>query len=243
MRFNHLQPPFDNPAIRRAVIGAITQSDYMMALNGPDKSLWRDDVGYFAPGSPLANDAGMDRLMGKRDLAKVRKDIGAAGYKGEKVAMLVAVDVPYLKIMGEVNADVFKKIGLNVDYQAVDWSTVSQRRAKTDPPEAGGWSVYSIYDNGSNQVNPASHVWLRGTGKSAGFGWPTSPKPRRFATLGFRPKPSTNRRRLPPISSCRPLKTCPTFRWGSQYPLPVIAAISQACSMANRCSWNIKRQA
>ena len=65
----------------------------MMALNGPDKSLWRDGVGYFAPGSPLANTAAMDRLMGKRDLAKTRKDIEAAGYKGEKVAMLVAVDV------------------------------------------------------------------------------------------------------------------------------------------------------
>ena len=41
LRFNHLHPPFDNPAIRRAILGAITQSDYMIALNGPDKTLWR----------------------------------------------------------------------------------------------------------------------------------------------------------------------------------------------------------
>ena len=68
--------------------------------------------------------------------------------------MMVAVDVPYLKIMGDVTADLFKQIGLNLDYQAVDWTTVSQRRAKMEPPSAGGWNVYCIYDNGSNQLNP-----------------------------------------------------------------------------------------
>src|SRR4029077_2524152 len=102
MRFNHLHPPFDNPALRRAIIGAITQSDYMIAINGTDKELWKDDVGYFVPGSPLATNAGMDKLNGKRDLAQVKSEIEKAGYKGEKIAMMVAVDVPYLKIMGDV---------------------------------------------------------------------------------------------------------------------------------------------
>ena len=176
MQFNHLHPPFDNPALRRAIIGAITQSDYMIAINGTDKELWKDDVGYFVPGSPLATNAGMDKLNGKRDLAKVKSEIEKAGYKGEKIAMMVAVDVPYLKIMGDVTQDLFKQIGLNLDYQAVDWTTVVQRRAKMDPPSAGGWNMYSINDNGVNQLNPASHFILRGNGKSATFGWPSSPK-------------------------------------------------------------------
>src|SRR5690606_20420354 len=38
MRFNHLHPPFDNPAIRRALLGAVKQSDYMIAVNGVDPS-------------------------------------------------------------------------------------------------------------------------------------------------------------------------------------------------------------
>lgn len=45
-----------------------------------------------------------------------------------------------------------------------------------DPPSAGGWNMYSINDNGVNQLNPASHFILRGNGKSATFGWPSSPK-------------------------------------------------------------------
>ena len=176
MRFNHLLPPFDNPAIRRALIGAVTQSDYMVAINGADKTLWRDNVGYFLPGSPLANDAGMAALTAPRDLAKVKRDLEAAGYKGERVAMMVATDVSYLRIMGDVTADLFKKIGMNVDYQAIDWTTVVQRRIKQDPIENGGWNLFVINDNGVNQLNPASHLWLRGNGKVAAPGWPTSPK-------------------------------------------------------------------
>jgi peptide/nickel transport system substrate-binding protein len=36
MRFNQLHPPFDNPAIRRAVLGAIDQADVMNAVAGTD---------------------------------------------------------------------------------------------------------------------------------------------------------------------------------------------------------------
>jgi peptide/nickel transport system substrate-binding protein len=175
MRFNQLLPPFDNPAIRRALLGAITQSDYMIAINGADPSLWRDKVGYFLPSSPLANDAGMDALTGPRDLARVRTDLERAGYRGERVAMIVATDVAYLRIMGDVTADLFKKLGINLDYQAIDWTTVVQRRSKMDPVEAGGWNMFCINDNGVNQLNPASHLWLRGNGKAAAPGWPTSP--------------------------------------------------------------------
>ena len=164
------------PRSRRAIIGAIAQSDYMIAINGTDNTLWKDDIGYFVPGSPLASNAGMEKLTGKRDLAKVKSDIEKSGYKGEKIAMMVAVDVPYLKTMGDVTQDLFKQIGLNLDYQAVDWTTVVQRRAKMDPPSAGGWNMYCINDNGVNQLNPASHFILRGNGKNASFGWPTSEK-------------------------------------------------------------------
>jgi peptide/nickel transport system substrate-binding protein len=176
MRFNQLLPPFDNPKLRRALLGAVTQSDYMLAVNGEDHSLWRDNVGYFCPGTPLASDAGMEALTGRRDLEKVKRDIAASGYKGERIALMVAVDVLYLKLMGDVTADIFRKVGLNVDYQSIDWTTLVQRRIKMDPIDQGGWNVYVINDNGINEVNPAGHLWLRGNGKEAPPGWPTSAK-------------------------------------------------------------------
>lgn len=241
MRFNQLHPPFDNPGIRRAIIGSITQSDYMIALNGPDKSMWRDGVGYFAPGSPLASEAGMDKLTSKRDLAKVRKDLETAGYKGEKVVMMVAVDVPYLKIMGDVSADVFKKIGLNVDYQAVDWSTVSQRRAKMEPPEQGGWSVYAIYDNGSNQVNPASHTWLRGNGKAAGFGWPTSPKIEELRAAWFQAKNLDEQKKLAVAIQLQAFEDVPYIPLGQSIPFTGYRSNLTGVLNGQPVFWNIKR--
>ena len=65
MRFNQLLPPFDNPAIRRAIVHAVQQSDYMQAVQGEDRSTWRDGVGYFCPGTPMASDAGMENLTAR----------------------------------------------------------------------------------------------------------------------------------------------------------------------------------
>src|SRR5262249_50853343 len=41
IRMNHLLPPFDNPAIRRAILGAVSQEDNMIAVAGTDPSMWR----------------------------------------------------------------------------------------------------------------------------------------------------------------------------------------------------------
>ncbi len=176
MRFNWLQPPFDNPAIRRAFFPAIVQSDYMIAMNGDDRSRWRDGVGYFCPTMPMANDAGMAALNGPRSIDAAKRALEQAGYKGEQVVLLAPGDVPYAKILADVTADLFRRVGLNLDYQAMDWGTLVQRRAKTDPLDKGGWSVFQTNWTGPDQGNPATHVFLRGNGRQGSPGWPDMPK-------------------------------------------------------------------
>ncbi|MCW3473497.1 ABC transporter substrate-binding protein [Limobrevibacterium gyesilva] len=176
MRFNHLQPPFDNPAIRRAMLGAIKQADYMTAVNGENADMWRDHVGYFCPNTPMASDAGIEALTGPRDLDQVKRNLAAAGYKGEKVVLLGPMDIPSTKALAEVTADLLKRLGMNLDFQAMDWATVVQRRVKTDPVDQGGWSIFQTSWSGLDQFNPAGHVFLRGNGRNAAPGWPTSPK-------------------------------------------------------------------
>ena len=73
LRPNHLYPPFDKPAVRRALMGAIDQKEFMIAAMGEDTSLWPVPEGFFPPLSPLASDAGMAALTGKRDYAEVKK--------------------------------------------------------------------------------------------------------------------------------------------------------------------------
>ncbi len=175
LRMNHLQPPFDNPALRRAVLGAVTQSDFMQAVAGTDPHDWRDGVGVFCPGTPLASDAGMSVLTGPRDMAKIKAAVAASGYKGERVVVLGASDIASSKALSDVGQDLLKQMGLNVDYQVSDWGTIVQRRAKMDPVEAGGWSVYHTFWSGLDQFTPATHAFLRANGKAAGPGWPSSP--------------------------------------------------------------------
>lgn len=176
IRFNQLQPPFDNPALRRAVLGAVVQSDYMQAVAGDDRRLWADGVGYFCPGTPLASGEGMAALTGPRDLARSRREVEASGYKGERVALMMPSDIPSVAALAEVTADLFRKLGLNLDGQAMDWGTAVQRRTNMEPVEKGGWSVFQTSWSGTDHLTPATHIFLRGNGRAAAPGWPASPR-------------------------------------------------------------------
>ncbi len=140
LRFNHLYPPFDNAGIRRALLGAFSQTDMMTAVAGDDRSMWKAGVGFFQPNSPCASDAGMEKLNSPRDLAQVKRDLAAAGYNGEKFVFLVPTDLPAINAMSEVAADIFRKLGMNMDYQTLDWATVAQRLNSQEPLDKGGWS-------------------------------------------------------------------------------------------------------
>ena len=117
-------------------------------------------------------------FSGRRDYDGVRRAIAAAGYKGEKTVILAPTDFPLLKAMADVCADVFQKSGLNVDYQAMDWGSVVQRRTKKESIAQGGWSVFNTFWAGLDQFNPVGHVFMRGMGEGAGAapGWPSSPR-------------------------------------------------------------------
>src|SRR5258708_37695930 len=52
MRMNHLQPPFNDVRIRRAVMMAVNQEDYMRTTFGDDTSLWRTCLSEFPCGTP-----------------------------------------------------------------------------------------------------------------------------------------------------------------------------------------------
>jgi peptide/nickel transport system substrate-binding protein len=176
MRLNHLHPPFNNPAIRRAVLSAFDQSDFMLAVAGDDKAMWHAPVGFFTPGSPMANDEGLSVFRGPRDYAKVKRDLEAAGYKGEKVVLLGSTDPTFILGLSEVAADLLRKCGLNIEYLLSDWGTLTTRRSSREPVEKGGWSCYMTALTGIDTANPALSAPLRGNGLQAMAGWPDLPQ-------------------------------------------------------------------
>ncbi len=176
MRFNSLYPPFDNPAIRRLVVSAINQKAFMEAVAGSDPELIRTGIGLFAPGSPFATDAGVDTMRGDADPAALKQALLAAGYKGEPVVVLAASNFPTISAMAQVGADLLRRIGFTVDYQALDWGTVVQRRAVRTPPGQGGWNMFFTFLGGTGNILPAANIAVRANGADAWFGWPDRPK-------------------------------------------------------------------
>ena len=166
LRFNQLYPPFDNPAIRRAALKAVNQREFMTAVAGEaEPGVINDHVGFFAPSSAYASNAGMETFSANPDFAALRKEVMAAGYNGEKVVFLGAADVPRITAICQVGADILGKIGLNVDYVSTDWGTVVQRMTRTQPIAEGGWSIFGSMWGGLDWDNPAGNAALRGNGR------------------------------------------------------------------------------
>ena len=175
MRFNQLQPPFDNEKMRQAVLQVVDQRDYMTAVAGDPKN-WRTCFSYFPCGTPMSNDAGSEALGGKRDFEKAKALIKEAGYKGEPVVVMMATDQPIVNAQGLVTADLLKRLGINVDLEAMDWGTLITRRASKEPIDKGGWNLFFTWTVAPDLIDPTVIAALRGNGLQAWFGWPTDPK-------------------------------------------------------------------
>jgi peptide/nickel transport system substrate-binding protein len=196
LRVNFLHPPFDNPAVRRALLPAVDQRAFMDAAIGTDPALSRVPAGAFTPGTPLANEAGIEVLSRPRDIDLARRLLREAGYRGERVAMLSASDIPILQNLSEVAADLLRRVGFNVDFQAMDWGTHIQRRTNRGPVEGGGWSAFCTTWEGLDVSVPGSHQPIRGHGANAWAGWPSIPRLEELREAWFGAADQAEERRL-----------------------------------------------
>ena len=177
LRFNQLYPPFDNPAIRRALLPAIDQAEAMIAVAGDDPADRYDGVGIFATGTPLANDAGIEVLKGPRNYEAAKKALAEAGYKGEPIVIISPTEVAGIRDLSKIGAEQLRRAGLNIDFQEMDFGTVIRRRTNQGPPDKGGWNVFfTMIDRSIPNSNPFGSQALRADGKAAWDGWPDSPK-------------------------------------------------------------------
>jgi peptide/nickel transport system substrate-binding protein len=176
LRFNQLFPPFDNAAIRRVVLSAMDQKEIMTAVAGAEPSLIKTDVGLFVPGTPMASDVGVDITRGPKNYDKIKEDLAATGYQGERVVVLAASTIPVIFAEAQVATDVLQRIGMNIDLQVMEWGSVVARRASREPPDKGGWNIFYTYLGGMGNISPGPDIAIRASGADAWFGWPTDQK-------------------------------------------------------------------
>jgi len=169
MRMNCLQPPFDDPRIRKAVRLTVAQDEYMRASRGDDRSDWQICRSLWPRGTPYYRDEGEAMMPG--DLDRARAALREAGYDNQKVVVINPTDFPDIGPLGQVTADRLKRIGMNIDLAESDWGTVVQRRASREPVDKGGWSILHTTGGASAWSNPAKSFLVRGQGTRGWFGW------------------------------------------------------------------------
>ncbi len=173
MRFNFLQPPFNNQKLREALLYVVDQKDYVMGIAGNEAN-GHPCYSFYACGTPLASEIGAESLKGKRDFDKARQLIQESGYKGEKIVIISATDQPIVHAQSLITTELLRKLGLNVELQAGDWGTLITRRTSKEPVEKGGWSIFHTWLVGPDMLSPANMA-MANLGEKAWFGWPADP--------------------------------------------------------------------
>jgi peptide/nickel transport system substrate-binding protein len=169
-RFNSLVAPTNNPGVRRAIAKAVNQAELLkVAIGNPE--FFRTCHSVYPCGTTFENGAGSE-LMSKSSLDEARAMLKAAGYNGERIVLLATTDIPVQSAMAQYVADALKRIGMNVDAQAMDWATVLQRRASKNPVEGGGWNMFFTWWEGADLLDPVVQFALSGLGEQGAWvGW------------------------------------------------------------------------
>ncbi|MBP0444681.1 ABC transporter substrate-binding protein [Roseomonas sp. SSH11] len=165
MRFNHLQPPFNDVRVRRAVMMAVDQADYLPGVAGlPEYG--RECRSMLGCGTPYETTAGMPL---KPDMEAARRLLRESGTDlSRPVVILHPADAPGIASLGLVTQDLLTRLGFTVDLQSMDLNTFFGRRTR---PE--GWNLFHTTNTVPDMQTPLQNPYMDGAGAPAGFaGWP-----------------------------------------------------------------------
>ena len=170
LRFNNVQPPFDNVKVRQAAMAAMNQELVLRAQVG-HKDMYRSCFSIYACGSPLFTTEGMD-FIAKPDIRRAQRLLKESGYNGEPIVIMQPTDNAVIAKLPVVATQLLRAAGFTVDMQAMDWQTLVSRRAKKDPPAKGGWNIFLTVFAGVDLANPVGHQAINAGCDKAWFGWP-----------------------------------------------------------------------
>jgi peptide/nickel transport system substrate-binding protein len=171
-RFNTLHKPFDNPKVRQAVMWAFNQEDFLKAVIG-DPAYYKVCPSLFPCGTAFESKKGLEGgLLLESNVAKAKALLKEANYDGTPIVLMHSTDLAVLTNLAPVAKSLMEKAGFKVDMQSMDWQTLVARRAKKDPPTAGGWHAFLTSWVAVDILNPVSAGFLNAGCEKAMFGWP-----------------------------------------------------------------------
>ena len=241
LQINHLHPPFDDPRARRALLYMVHQEDYVRAIIG-DPQYFRTYCGaIFLCGSPYESEAGADALRA-HDPERARALLAEAGYAGEPIVLMDPTDFPVLHGAALVTAQKLREIGVNVNVQAMDWSTLTSRRAERKPPSEGGWHIFHTWWTSGSLTRPVSHPGVSGACEKAWFGWPCDEELQRLSNAwALEPDPA-ERKRIALALQVRAYEVVPYVPYGQwRRPLAYRKSLRGLLITPTAVLWNVSK--
>ena len=171
LRFNHLQPPFNDVRVRRAALVALSQEPFLKA-QFVSADLFRTCRSLYPCGTPYETPAGMDGLLAG-NIKQARELLKAAGYSGAPVAIMQPTDLATVARLPAVAAQQLRMAGFKVELLPMDWNASLARRQKKEPAMQGGWSLFITTFNGLDLANPVVNPAMNASGDKAWPGWPS----------------------------------------------------------------------
>jgi peptide/nickel transport system substrate-binding protein len=242
LRFNMVIPPFNNAKLRRAVLMAVDQDDFMRPITANDPSDYRTCYAMIPCGLPHSHELAADLMKPPKDLARSRQAVKDAGYAGERVVILNPTDLPSLEPLGQVAADLLKKLGMNVDLQEMDWGTLVQRRGSMEPVERGGWNIFPT--NGAPLVvgQPALNIYIRGQGAKGWVGWYDNPEIERLTEQWLVSQSDADQDRIYDAMQMSALETPPFVPLGQYFPQTAFRSnLTGVQDFAIPTPWTVRR--
>ena len=157
-RPNHLQPPFNNLKARQALQAIIDQAQILAGI-GAVPGLMAECFSVYSCSARYTSTAGTESIK-VPNIERAKALLKESGYKGEKVVVLHATDVLTIHLLSTILEDLMTKAGFNVEVEASDWATVSQRRFNKEPVEKGGWSLLPNEWFGFDVASPLTHYGI-----------------------------------------------------------------------------------
>jgi len=162
-------------------------------------------------------------MNGPRDLDKVKRELAAAGYSGQKFVFLVPTDLPAINAMSEVAAT----SSTNSTWPWITRPRLGYRRAAAVVAGAAGQRRLEPECElcpGFSAMSPAAHSFMRGIGRQALFGWPTMPKIEELRSAWIDATDPEEQKRLCREIQLQGFRTCRIFHSDRSFSPALIGA-------------------
>jgi peptide/nickel transport system substrate-binding protein len=155
-------------------------------------------------------------------------------------------DQAHLHMVAQVLNGHMKELGLNVDLQSMDWSTLVSRRALKAPPseDKGGWNIFVTAWPSATMMDPMTNLPLDSNCDGSNwFGWPCDDEMQKLRLAYLGAKKEEDRKAAIEKVQAHFLEEAP-YAYAGQYFPPVAYRkdrLKGVIGMSSPVYWNMEK--